>query len=193
MGVDDTDCAGRECGAVLIASLVLLVIMTLFATSAMQGTILEERIAGNLRQHNVALQAAEAALQAALGYVDAQAAPPVADARGSEQVWEACTLAAADAATDACNRLDEVIENWLGDPERIDAGSRYELFSPAPLTGVARQPRVFIEARYVPPLDVESAAAGIGVHYFTVTALGFGGNERTRVIVQSTVAKLYGG
>ncbi|SEO72941.1 pilus assembly PilX family protein [Aquisalimonas asiatica] len=52
-------------GAVLVVSLVLLAVMTLIGVFAMRGTTLEERMAGNLRDRDMAFQAAEGALREA--------------------------------------------------------------------------------------------------------------------------------
>lgn len=52
-------------GAVLIVSLIMLLLLTLIGATAMQTTTLEEKIAGNLRDKNLAFQAAESALNAA--------------------------------------------------------------------------------------------------------------------------------
>lgn len=52
-------------GAILIVSLLLLLVMTIIGVFAMRGTTLEERMAGNLRDRDLAFQAAEAALREA--------------------------------------------------------------------------------------------------------------------------------
>lgn len=54
----------RQTGATLAISLVLLTIATLVGIVAMQGTTLQEKMAGNLRDSNLAFQAAESALAA---------------------------------------------------------------------------------------------------------------------------------
>ena len=50
-------------GAALIVSLIFLLLMTLIGVTSMQSTTLQERMAGNTRDRNLALQAAEAALR----------------------------------------------------------------------------------------------------------------------------------
>jgi type IV pilus assembly protein PilX len=50
-------------GAVLVAGLMLLVVLTLLGVVAMQGTTLQERMAGNMREQEQAFQSAEAALR----------------------------------------------------------------------------------------------------------------------------------
>ena len=57
--------AASQSGAVLIVSLIMLLLLTLIGVTAMQTTSLEEKMAGNLRDKNLAFQAAESALRAA--------------------------------------------------------------------------------------------------------------------------------
>ena len=61
---------GREQGAVLIVSLVMLLIVTLIAVSSMQGTVMEEKMAGNTRDRNLAFQTAESSLREAETYIE---------------------------------------------------------------------------------------------------------------------------
>lgn len=53
-----------ERGAVLLVSLVMLLLLTLIGLASMRMVQLEERMAGNLRDRQMAFQAAEAALRA---------------------------------------------------------------------------------------------------------------------------------
>jgi type IV pilus assembly protein PilX len=53
---------GTQRGAVLVVSLIILLIMTILGVSSMKNTTLEERMAGNMRDQNLAFQSAEAAL-----------------------------------------------------------------------------------------------------------------------------------
>ncbi|MCG8370932.1 MAG: PilX N-terminal domain-containing pilus assembly protein [Proteobacteria bacterium] len=55
----------RERGAVLIAALLILLVVTLLTVSNMRGSILEEKMAGNTNDRNVAFQAAESTLREA--------------------------------------------------------------------------------------------------------------------------------
>jgi len=53
-------------GAILIIMMVMLVLITLITVSSLRSTALDERMAGNARDRNKALQAAEAAVRACL-------------------------------------------------------------------------------------------------------------------------------
>ena len=50
-------------GSALVVALIFLLLMTLLGISAMQGSSMQERMAGNLRDRNMAFQSAEAALR----------------------------------------------------------------------------------------------------------------------------------
>ena len=54
----------KQQGAVLLVSLIMLVIITVIGLASMRDTTLQERMAANLRDQQIALQTAEAALRA---------------------------------------------------------------------------------------------------------------------------------
>jgi len=62
-----------QSGFVLIIGLVVLVLLTIIMLTAMRTASLEERMAGNLRQQNIAFQAAESALREAEGLISSDA------------------------------------------------------------------------------------------------------------------------
>jgi type IV pilus assembly protein PilX len=85
----------QQKGAVLIVSIIVLLVLTLISVTAMQTTSLEEKMAGNMRNKNLAFQAAEAALRAGEGYLSGATLDPFNDTNGlyqpyigSEQRWE---------------------------------------------------------------------------------------------------------
>jgi type IV pilus assembly protein PilX len=78
-------------GMALIISLLILVSLTLLGLGAIQNTSLEERMAGNRRAENIALQGAEAGLRAAEAWLAGLSAMPVpVDGKPvGDQVWVA--------------------------------------------------------------------------------------------------------
>ena len=56
-------CLKRESGSALVVSLILLVVLTMLAVQGMRTNVMQERMAGNLRERNLGFQAAEAALR----------------------------------------------------------------------------------------------------------------------------------
>lgn len=53
----------KQQGAALLIAMVMLLIVTIIALSSVQSGIVQERISANLRDHQLAFQAAEAALR----------------------------------------------------------------------------------------------------------------------------------
>lgn len=60
----------REEGTILIVCLLILLVMTIIGVTSMQTTSLEERMAGNLRDRDLALQSAESALRDAEAWIE---------------------------------------------------------------------------------------------------------------------------
>ncbi len=61
--VISTDNPVYQRGITLIMGLMFLIVLTILGLAAMRGTILEERMAGNARDRDLALQSAEAAIR----------------------------------------------------------------------------------------------------------------------------------
>lgn len=189
----------RERGAVLVTGLIILAVMTIIGVGSMRTLVLNERMAGNLYDQHAAFQAAEAGAQAALTYITGQTAPIVPTSNGAYKVWPGCTIAdgpapncsAAGASAHPCCRLYDVLDDWTtGTPTE---GIALDGFGGSPLSSIsaAYQPRVLIESRYIVPLDVEAAARGAGVHFYTATAVGAGPSENTRALLQTTIPRVY--
>lgn len=60
----------RQRGAVMIVSLITLLVVTMIAVSSMRGSTLEEKMAGNTRDRNIAFQTAESAVREAEMFVE---------------------------------------------------------------------------------------------------------------------------
>ncbi|MEO1201840.1 MAG: PilX N-terminal domain-containing pilus assembly protein [Pseudomonadota bacterium] len=63
--------ANRERGAVLVVSLIFLLVITLIAVGSTRDTVLEERMAGNTRDRNIAFQSAESGVREAENFIEA--------------------------------------------------------------------------------------------------------------------------
>lgn len=63
--------ASRQQGVALVIALVFLLLLTIIGVTAMQTATLQERMAGNVRDRNVGMQAGEFALRDAEQMVDA--------------------------------------------------------------------------------------------------------------------------
>ncbi|BCR04651.1 hypothetical protein DESUT3_17200 [Desulfuromonas versatilis] len=154
---------GDQRGAVLVTGLVLMLVLTLLGLAAMQSTTLQEKMAGNLSNRNVAFQAAEAAL------------------REGETFLGGATLPAFDGNGGLYQPAVNVFGlGWDAADSRPYSGV---------LGGVAAQPRYIVEE--LGPLESSSMSltAGTAVSedtLYRVTARGVGGAGAAEVILQST-------
>jgi type IV pilus assembly protein PilX len=78
-----------EKGAALIISMIFLLVLTIIGLAGMDVTGLEEKMAGNMRDRNIAFQAAEAALRDGENYLQTQAILPAFD--GSDGLYSLTT------------------------------------------------------------------------------------------------------
>jgi type IV pilus assembly protein PilX len=72
--------AARERGIALVVVLMLLLIVTLIGLAAMRGTLMQERMAGNVAARGVAFQIAEGALRDAEAFIEDGPAMPATGA-----------------------------------------------------------------------------------------------------------------
>lgn len=169
------DCKGggrmryRESGSALIIALVMLLLMTLIGVTAMQTTMMQERMAGNTRDRQLAFEAAEAALRAGEFYLSDNAV--VGPFNGSNGLYQPVTTGAPRWS---------VVDWTSGDVQTV-------VFS---VTGaqLAVNPAYIIE-ELAPSSDPEgSLDAGAPlpeVRQYRITARGWGGSDAAIVQLQT--------
>lgn len=174
-------------GAVLIVALLLLTIMTLIGITAMNRTVLEERMAGNLSDRNLAFQAAESGLRDGGEWVQGFLTRPAASDDGSTGIWSAGTVGA-DAG--------EYTFDW--DAKGLVYGDKtghpVTDFVPEPPDFIHAEAPVYVveETAFVPDgLDPEAKAKGLGVLYYTISSLGKGGSDTAESVVQTVYEKRF--
>lgn len=158
----------RQDGMVLITGLIFMVVLTLIVVASMRTTLLEERMAGNARDTDLAFQAAEAALRAG------------EEVLNSDLLEEFTSTSPAYLSVDT--RMDTYwrdTHDWSADAEAVTGT----------ITGVSAAPRFVIEElRPIPAAGNESETFKplLDSSIFKVTARGVGGNPSTVVVLQST-------
>jgi type IV pilus assembly protein PilX len=159
----------NERGAALIVALVMLLIMTVLGVTAARNTNLQERMAGNLRDNNLAFQSAERALREGETFLQGATIPAFTGANG--------LLTMQDGAGQAAF--------WSNDAWWVANGR------PAPsLAGddVARAPLYVIEE--LPAIEDEGGSLVFGalpdIGFYRVTAQAQGGTADAVTILQST-------
>ena len=192
--------ARRQRGAVLVISLVILLLLTLVGVTGMQSTTLEERMAGNSRQRDVAFQAAETAFRDAEWLIEHKTdGTSLADPYAASVFDPTCSgglCASADVAATLSSELWRTVD-WTGPQARrvgqnlaalapVDA-ARAEAELPEAVAGVPEQPRYVIEAT-----RLQFAGNPDARWVYRMTARGYGADvgpgaaaaPRTQVVLQ---------
>lgn len=156
-------------GSALITGLVFLVVLTLLGLSASSGSIQRELIARNIRDQNLALQAAEAALQAAENWARLNDNPGLVDGK---------LIVATNTCVAACESGDSY---WWGKTGTVLGSGANQTKS---FPGVAVPPAYLIEALPPPRTSMVSGTAP-STFYYRITARGTGLSPNTVRIVRS--------
>lgn len=176
----------RQTGFVLIVALVLLLVLTLLGLAAAQSTSLEERMARNARNHDMAFQAAEAGLNAAQsGILQGLWSNANYASNGNGLYMLATCCAPASAWTSAWT-----VANVWATALPIDTA-----VSGLSIPGIpaAQQPVFIIEE--LPPVappgsnlaQQQSGSGAPPVQPYRITVYATGGDQTTHVILQSVV------
>jgi len=172
--------ARRQCGAVLITSLIILLVLTVIGVSAMSTSSLQERMAGNLRDQTMALQAAETGLKGAENTIDGWIYQPLATPTATNNVWTANAYSVID--TTAYN------DSWWN-----TNGIEYGTAGAVDISGVYADPRTITQELYfrADGLDPDARSQGKGVTFYRDTSRAHGTTKHSIVILQSTYAKRF--
>ncbi len=170
-----------QSGAVLAISLIMLLLLTLIGVTGTQVTTMEERMAGNTRDQNIAFQATETSLREAESWIAVQSPRPLTSSSpSSSQVWSLNSPASAGT------------ETWWQERD-VSWWSNNAVQATAALNNVTTNPYYIIEQQY---FDKDSLTVGMGSDssgrvLYRVTARGTGGNDTTRILLQSTYSKRF--
>ena len=163
----------QQRGAVLIVVLIFMLIISLLGVASMRNATMQERMAGNNKDMNIAFQAAEAAVR------EAETAMTVLsniDFDGSNGLYLSCPDPT-DTST-ACSEPD-----WQ---QRNSAGWKV---IDDDIPDVSRQPEYIIEqisATIEPGASLDSDRTISTQGYYRVTARGYGQSDRTMAVLTTT-------
>lgn len=172
----------QQAGAVLIVGLVLLLILTVIGLASIRGSDLQERMAGNMRDRNLAFQASEAALREGEDLLDA----PVLPSFSGTVVGYWPDLNKPGALRPRPTSWTS--QNWTSNSIPLAANT---------ISGIADQPRYTIEkvivtgmaAKEGSGVDHESVERVQDAEYFRITSRGVGLTTDSEVVLQSTFAR----
>ena len=169
----------RQRGIVLAVSLIMLLVLTLLGVTAMQSTIMQERMAGNAREVSMAFQAAEAALRDGENALIALTARPVTcSASPCSTVWERGRLA--EPAVQAAGW-------WTTNGQEYGVDATQEITQ-----GVHEDPRFVIEELdFVPDSLTLGHGVPVGRNYYRTAAHGVSASQTSRSVVESTFVRRF--
>ncbi|HYL24952.1 MAG TPA: PilX N-terminal domain-containing pilus assembly protein [Burkholderiales bacterium] len=171
----------RQRGTALVVAMLFLAILGILGATAMTNTTLDERMAGNARDRDIALQAAEAALRdAEIDLTNTNTAFRVATVAAFPAAGSTNCVAAlcAENAPMSTNITDPVKSAFYG-----------QFTGELALDGPAQLPRYMIELLNTVPtgIVVPPPTGGLVTRNFRITARGVGKNTNTVVIVQEVL------
>lgn len=184
-------------GAVLLIALIMLLILTLLATTSIREATLQTRLGGVLAEDKLALNAAESALR--------EAERKIAANSTLDEGVASCTASVAEHAG-LCVLNNELAAEFFEYSSHAQSGgaladwwdsSLYALgysgsddaasFSENPQWNLAYYG--FDPGNEV--TNVEEAAYGVGPHYYVATAAGEAGGKRLTRVLQSVTVRRY--
>lgn len=172
----------RQRGFSLITAVIFLVVLTFLAVTAIQVSIVDEKMAGNTRDEALALEAAEAALREAENFLSSAGLPSFTGTGiASRGLYDAV-------GKPWSGRADT--HHWSGWTEDPATSLSFRVLS-VDLARVAQRPRYLIERLPSVPSDVDdSLKQGDGTgefkEVFRITARGTGGTTRAVAVLEST-------
>lgn len=168
----------RQRGMVLVTSLLLLIVVTILALGMFHSFGLDEKIAGNLRDKQLALNAAESAEQYAEFWL----------AAGNGQSSVVCNSVVAYTVGQTCtNALPTVVANVASVPWKDASGNLIGVNYAPPNLGVTNN-TIFSQTPvfYISNLGATTAPNGSPATIYQIDAVGYGGSANTVAVVEST-------
>jgi type IV pilus assembly protein PilX len=183
----------RQRGTALVTSLLLLLILTVIGVTAMQVTRMQERMAGNTRDLNLAFQGAEAALRNGEDMIAAQALAPAPSA--GVCTTTSCASGVWDANASAVANPEARNDTWWADTTKTlqyeTDGDRTGTLS-QDIAELKHDPSFVVEYMAEVP-DTYSVGSGDGPpssrFFYQVSAGSPGATTSATTVLQSTYAR----
>jgi type IV pilus assembly protein PilX len=204
----------RNSGSVLLVSLIMLLVLTVIGVSTMSNIGVNEKMAANYRDHNLAFQAAEAALTA--GEQKADQLSGIFDGVGLSGVTDffPCTVTKPNCFTSTCLKglcftgtypaisvggstagicETSILANDLWETAATWTTTDVAASHPASISGLSENPKYIIEFMCYVQADPEEDASSVPPSYgsdwaymYRITALGRGATANSKAMLQST-------
>jgi type IV pilus assembly protein PilX len=168
----------RERGAALVVALMMLLVMTILGVTAMQMSRMEERMAGNVRDVNIAFQGAEAGLRDGEDGLRALNVRPVPCVTAPCNVWRRDVI--------AVSMRDQPLSWWVAN------GRQYGPSATKEVSDATRDPMYVVEeVGFVPDSLAIGHGPPEGRNFYRVTSSGAGASDTSEAVLESTYAKRF--
>lgn len=166
-------------GAVLVTSMLLLLVLTIIGVTVMQMSRMQERMAGNSRDVNLAFQAAEGALRNAEAFIGAQETRPATCSTAPCEVW-------VEGEPDPTLPIANQDATWWA--------ANGQAYGQEAIDGLAEDPAAVIEELGFVRTDggvVMGQDPPDGRDFYRVTSRSTGGSGQAEVVLQSTYTRKF--
>lgn len=165
----------RQRGLVLVTSLLMLVLVTILAIGMFRSFGVDEKIAGNMREKQRALNAAETAEQFAESYLSSGTVAAATTCTGpvNSNVGQVCS------STLQAQGFDPAVLNWPAQVNYIPTTMAL------PTTGTGsyyKNPAYYIG--FI--TSTNNPATGFTTSFYQIDAVGYGGSSNTAAVVEAT-------
>jgi type IV pilus assembly protein PilX len=167
--------ARRQSGMVLVTALLMLVVVTLLAVSMFRSFGLDEKIAGNVREKQRALSAAETAEEYGEWWL----------ANGLAQTPVTCTASVSSAVGQVCTAASAATVNFASLPWPAKVNYLYAPTTATTMNTTTSGPTYYSQAPafYITSLGTTSTST-----IYQIDAVGYSGSADTAAVVEATYA-----
>jgi type IV pilus assembly protein PilX len=164
----------RQNGATLVVAMLLLLVLTVLGLTTMNMSRLEERMAGNSRDLNLAFQGAEAGLRDAEERIKTWNSSPTTCSAAPCGLWQISTL--------PVDLRDQTLAWWTTN------AAEYGVAGSKEITEVTRDPMVVIEelAFVGDTVSINPSGPPPGRQFYRITANSAGASDTAEVVLEST-------
>lgn len=179
----------QQAGFVLVASLILMVVITLIGVAMFRGVSLQEKVAGNLRQKQVAFDIAQNTLIFGQNFLSP---PPPATAPTAVACSNAAaTIGQAPNTPVVCTKTSAYPPDEATLVAALSGGAAGTPYTPGGNAALTVNATGGANAVYaLPRLSIQLIGnqAGTGNPLYRLTAVAWGGSKNSLAVVQSTFA-----
>lgn len=166
----------QQSGSALIMSMIILVLLTVLGITAMNTVTVEERMAGNLVDYNLAFQSAEGGLRGGEGWIRPLVAEPTPCDSAPCDVWKEDTLIDIGGQTASW---------WATNGREYGTAGSKEI-------GRTQDPFYIMEFQdYVKDDLVVGFTSATGRVFYRVTSSSIGGSDTAQSVLQSSFVKRF--